>query len=66
MVELRILEIKLEFLRFLMVELRYLGVDWDCLKISYDFKENLKIDFHQGCQISYGLAENNYNNSVEG
>ena len=55
MVELRILEIKLEFLRFLMVELRflivelrYLGVDWDCLKISYDFKENLKIDFHQG------------------
>ena len=35
-------------LRFLIVELRYLGVDWDCLKISYDFKENLKIDFHQG------------------
>ena len=35
-------------LRFLIVELRYLGVDWDCLQISYDFKENLKIDFHQG------------------
>ena len=37
-------------LRFLIVELRYLGVDWDCLKISYDFKENLKIDFHQGLE----------------
>ena len=37
MVEFRILEIQLEFLRFLMVELRFLGVDWDCLKISYDF-----------------------------
>ena len=35
-------------LRFLIVELRYLGVDWDCLKISYDFKGNLNIDFHQG------------------
>ena len=39
-------------LRFLIVELRYLGVDWDCLKISYDFKENLKIDFHQGSRNS--------------
>ena len=40
-------------LRFLIVELRYLGVDWDCLKISYDFKENLKIDFHQGHYRKY-------------
>ena len=38
-------------LRFLIVELRYIGVDWDCLKISYDFKENLKIDFHQGSNV---------------
>ena len=40
-------------LRFLIVELRYLGVDWDCLKISYDFKENLKIDFHQGVNLAF-------------
>ena len=31
-----------------MMELRYLEVDWDCLKISNDLKKNLKIDFHQG------------------
>ena len=43
-------------LRFLIVELRYLGVDWDCLKISYDFKENLKIDFHQGCNVNIDVT----------
>ena len=48
-------------LRFLIVELRYLGVDWDCLKISYDFKENLKIDFHQGnfnSFVTYCIEDN--------
>ena len=40
-------------LRFLIVVLRYLGVDWDCLKISYDLKKNLKIDFHHGTFLNY-------------